>query len=101
MPQFDVRSDVWSLGLSLLEMASLHHPYQTCRTYFELYKRITDGNESSAPMSLKLRRAGAATVCRGPDTVLARARELHPLLVRRDVMWWRCDDGDGMGFDVM
>ena len=39
--QFDVRSDVWALGVALLEIASLHHPYQHCKDLFELMGTIT------------------------------------------------------------
>lgn len=36
---FDVRSDVWSLGLTVLELAALNHPYRS-QTVFEQLKHI-------------------------------------------------------------
>jgi hypothetical protein len=37
----DVRSDVWALGLSLLEMAQLQHPYQQCQGFYQLNTLVT------------------------------------------------------------
>lgn len=39
--QYDIRSDVWSLGISMIEMATGNFPYATWGTPFEQLKQVT------------------------------------------------------------
>lgn len=38
--QYDIRSDVWSLGISMVEMATGKFPYNTWGTPFEQLKQV-------------------------------------------------------------
>lgn len=38
--QYDIRSDVWSLGISMIEMATGKFPYNTWCTPFEQLKQV-------------------------------------------------------------
>lgn len=38
--QYDIRSDVWSLGISMIEMATGKFPYNTWGTPFEQLKQV-------------------------------------------------------------
>ena len=37
---YDIRSDVWSLGISMIELATTKHPYQRWKTPFEQLKQV-------------------------------------------------------------
>lgn len=40
--QYDIRSDVWSLGISMIEMATGSFPYRTWNTPFEQLKQVVE-----------------------------------------------------------
>lgn len=40
--QYDIRSDVWSLGISMIEMATGQYPYNKWRTPFEQLRQVSD-----------------------------------------------------------
>jgi len=42
--QYDIRSDVWSLGISMIEMATGRYPYDNWRTPFEQLRQVSVGN---------------------------------------------------------
>lgn len=46
---YDIRSDVWSLGISMIEMATGRFPYATWRSPFEQLKQVVTENSPSLP----------------------------------------------------
>ena len=47
---YDIRSDVWSLGISLIEMATGKFPYATWRSPFEQLKQVVTENSPALPL---------------------------------------------------
>lgn len=46
--KYDIRADVWSLGITLVELAIARSPYEGCKTDFEVLTKVLD----SAPPTL-------------------------------------------------
>lgn len=47
--QYDIRSDVWSLGISLLELSTGNFPYPIWGTPFEQLKQVVTGEAPRLP----------------------------------------------------
>ncbi|PAA75263.1 hypothetical protein BOX15_Mlig021628g3 [Macrostomum lignano] len=48
---YDIRSDVWSLGISLVELATGRHPLADCATEMEMLTRIVDEPPPQLPLT--------------------------------------------------
>lgn len=46
---YDVRSDVWSLGITLIELAVGFYPYSTCKDMFQLLDQVVNGPPPTLP----------------------------------------------------
>eukprot|EP00117_Sycon_ciliatum_P035597 scpid18088/ scgid26951/ Dual specificity mitogen-activated protein kinase kinase 7; JNK-activating kinase 2; MAPK/ERK kinase 7; c-Jun N-terminal kinase kinase 2 len=47
--KYDVRADVWSMGVTLVELATAQFPYSNCRSQFEVLTRILDDPSPRLP----------------------------------------------------
>lgn len=50
---YDIRADVWSLGISLIELATGNFPYSNCQTDFEMLTLILDSESPALPSSMQ------------------------------------------------
>lgn len=46
---YDIRADVWSLGITLVELATAMFPYRNCKTDFEVLTKVLTSNPPSLP----------------------------------------------------
>lgn len=50
-PDYDVRADVWSLGITLVELATAVFPYQDCKTDFEVLAKVINQDPPRLPLN--------------------------------------------------
>uniref|UniRef100_A0A8C7V8J0 mitogen-activated protein kinase kinase n=1 Tax=Oncorhynchus mykiss TaxID=8022 RepID=A0A8C7V8J0_ONCMY len=50
-PDYDIRADVWSLGISLVELATGQFPYKNCKTDFEVLTKVLQEDPPSLPLN--------------------------------------------------
>ncbi|XP_057326018.1 dual specificity mitogen-activated protein kinase kinase hemipterous-like [Microplitis mediator] len=48
-PDYDIRADVWSLGITLVELATGVFPYRDCKTDFEVLSRVVQEDPPALP----------------------------------------------------
>ena len=48
-PDYDIRADVWSLGITLVELATGHFPYKDCKTEFEVLTKVIQDDPPCLP----------------------------------------------------
>ncbi|KXJ82983.1 hypothetical protein RP20_CCG010025 [Aedes albopictus] len=46
---YDIRADVWSLGITLVELATAMFPYRNCKTDFEVLTKVLQSSPPSLP----------------------------------------------------
>ena len=48
-PDYDIRADVWSLGITLVELATGQFPYKDCKTEFEVLTKVIEEDPPCLP----------------------------------------------------
>ncbi|XP_037889855.1 dual specificity mitogen-activated protein kinase kinase hemipterous-like isoform X2 [Glossina fuscipes] len=48
-PKYDIRADVWSLGITLVELATARSPYEGCNTDFEVLAKVLASDPPRLP----------------------------------------------------
>uniref|UniRef100_A0A3B4GJ54 Dual specificity mitogen-activated protein kinase kinase 7 n=1 Tax=Pundamilia nyererei TaxID=303518 RepID=A0A3B4GJ54_9CICH len=51
-PDYDIRADVWSLGISLVELATGQFPYKNCKTDFEVLTKVLQEDPPLLPLGM-------------------------------------------------
>ncbi|XP_066470087.1 dual specificity mitogen-activated protein kinase kinase 7 isoform X2 [Tiliqua scincoides] len=51
-PDYDIRADVWSLGISLVELATGQFPYKNCKTDFEVLTKVLQEDPPLLPNTM-------------------------------------------------
>ncbi|XP_069087832.1 dual specificity mitogen-activated protein kinase kinase 7 isoform X1 [Pleurodeles waltl] len=51
-PDYDIRADVWSLGISLVELATGQFPYINCKTDFEVLTKVLQEEPPLLPCNM-------------------------------------------------
>jgi len=50
-PDYDIRADVWSLGITLCELATGSFPYKDCNTEFEVLTKVIQEDPPKLPLN--------------------------------------------------
>ncbi|XP_066927621.1 dual specificity mitogen-activated protein kinase kinase 7-like [Clytia hemisphaerica] len=97
-PDYDVRADVWSLGISLVELAVGYFPYTNCSSEFEVLMKIMHDPAPSLPPNQGFSEEFQSfiNVCLEKDMAKRPKFDLlleHPFLIRYsreevDVVGW-------------
>ncbi|XP_015518260.2 dual specificity mitogen-activated protein kinase kinase 7 isoform X1 [Neodiprion lecontei] len=96
-PDYDIRADVWSLGITLVELATGVFPYRDCKTDFEVLSRVVQDEPPSLPLDSSFSKEFRHFVCCCLTKNYKHRPKYHKLMEQAFYKKHDCEQGEAEG----